>query len=86
MEGEHVMRQGTKCSVLAYIALSTLLLCGCTRVFRPVYVSRGVFYEDFGGKAVRLLVHDDREEKDRIFYKDSPIIWREKDKGGYVCV
>jgi lipoate-protein ligase A len=53
-------------------------------VIKPIYIPQGVFQEDFTGMPVKLAVHDNRDEKKRIFYHYDWMIWREDGKGGYV--
>ena len=65
-------------SLILVISLLVILLCGCSsRIIRPIYVPRGVFYEDFTGMPVRLLVHDDRKKEGRIFYRLNRHVFRE---------
>lgn len=50
-------------------------------MIRPTYVPETVFYEDFDGQPVRLVVRDDRREEDKIFYRVGIVALRERSKG-----
>lgn len=79
-----IMRFGIKLLCLVFVVTNILSLCGCTTVLRPTYIPQGVFHEDFTGMPVKLLVHDYRSKKERIFYRFDWIVWREDSKGEYV--
>jgi uncharacterized lipoprotein YajG len=71
--GREVIMKAKSYCILA-ILIAAFLLCGCTTVYRPTYIPEAIFYEDLSEMPVRLQVHDDRKEKDKIFYKNWPIL------------
>ena len=79
-EREVIMKAKSYC-ILA-ILIAAFWLSGCTTVYRPTYTPESIFYEDLSEMPVRLQVHDDRREKEKIFYKNWPILIYESSTGG----
>lgn len=72
----------TKSYCILAILIAAFWLSGCTTVYRPTYTPESIFYEDLSEMPVRLQVHDDRREKEKIFYKNWPILISENSTGG----
>jgi uncharacterized lipoprotein YajG len=62
--------------------LWTFCIVGCTTVYKPTYTPTDIFYEDLRETPIKLRVHDDRGESERVFYKDYPIAISENSKSG----
>jgi len=62
--------------------LWTFCIAGCTTVYKPTYTTTDIFYEDLRETPIKLRVHDDRSESEKVFYKDYPISISENSKSG----
>jgi len=62
------------------LVLLAFFINGCTTVYRPVYKPVNIFHEDLQNTPVKLIVHDDRKENEKIFYKNSPVVIPENPK------
>lgn len=76
------MRQMCKVARFLVTLLGTFCLTGCTTVYKPTYTPTDIFYEDLRETPIKLRVHDDRNESEKVFYKDYPIAISENSKSG----
>lgn len=70
--GREVIIKTKRYYILA-ILIAAFWLSACTTIYRPTYTPTNIFYEDFNEMPVKLQVHDDRSDKEKIFYKNWPI-------------
>jgi uncharacterized lipoprotein YajG len=75
------MKKIVEVTTFSFALLSAFFIDGCTKVYRPTYTPTDIFYEDLHDTPVKLRVHDDRSENEKIFYKDYPISISENTKG-----
>lgn len=67
---------------LSLTLLCTLCIVGCTAVYKPIYTPTDIFYEDLRETPIKLRVHDDRKENEKVFYENYPIAISENSKSG----